>query len=122
MNTPDFLFDENIPVAIATQLHRHAPQVKVYKIGEAPAPSKGTLDLDILLWLEENYCWLITNNRTSMPGHLFDHMNAGHHIPGIMIVPDPLNVGEVLAELILIWGASLPGEYKDRIVYLPVSR
>ncbi len=57
-----------------------------------------------------------------MPGHLFDHMNAGHHIPGIMIVPDPLNVGEVLAELILIWGASLPGEYKDRIVYLPVSR
>lgn len=63
----------------------------------------------------------MTNNRTSMPGHLRDHLAAGHHIPGILITPYPINIGELMEELILIWQVSFPDEFKDMILYLPLS-
>ncbi len=55
-----------------------------------------------------------------MPGHLRDHLAAGGHVPGILVVPFPLGIGALVEELILIWGASLPDEYQDQIVYLPL--
>jgi hypothetical protein len=57
-----------------------------------------------------------------MPSHLHAHLAAGHHVPGILITPYPLNIGALIAELILVWGASFPHEYQDRIIYLPISR
>ena len=38
------------------------------------------------------------------------------------VTPYPLEIGALIEELILIWGASLPDEYQDRIVYLPLAR
>ena len=55
-----------------------------------------------------------------MPGHLRHHLAAGRHVPGILVVPFPLDIGALVEELILIWGASLPNEYQDQIVYLPL--
>lgn len=121
MSTTGFLVDENLPPLIAVQLRRHESQLRVLAVHDPGAPIKGTLDPDILVWLEENNCWLVTNNRTSMPGHLQVHLNAGRHVPGIFVTPYPLNLGHLITELLLIWGASLPDEYRDRIVYLPVS-
>jgi hypothetical protein len=56
-----------------------------------------------------------------MPGHLRDHIASGGHIPGIFVTPYPLYIGALIVELILIWGTSLPDEYQDRIVYLPLA-
>jgi hypothetical protein len=56
-----------------------------------------------------------------MPGHLHDHLAIGLHIPGILVVPRRLALGRVIDQLHLIWLASLPGEYQDQIVYLPIS-
>jgi hypothetical protein len=75
-----------------------------------------------LQWIEQNDYLLVTANRTSMPIHLRDHLAAGHHVPGILILPRQWNLGRVLDELQLIWAASFPDEYCDRIVYLAVRR
>jgi len=119
---PGILLDENLPIIITAQLRRHAPHIHVLRVGESPAPTKGTLDPKLLLWLEMNNCWLVTNNRASMPGHLTDHIKAGHAMPGVFIVREPSQIGKLITELILIWGASFANEYQDRIVYLPLSR
>ncbi|MFN8454132.1 MAG: hypothetical protein U0401_05565 [Anaerolineae bacterium] len=42
-------------------------------------------------------------------------------VPGTLIVPRRLALGLVIDQLHLIWQASLPGEYQDRLIYLPVS-
>jgi len=55
-----------------------------------------------------------------MPGHLQDHLAAGHHIPGIFTLNANMSIGETIEELALIWGASEPDEYADQINYLPV--
>jgi len=122
MNAPGFLIDENLPPAIAVQVHQHEPRIQALAVGRPRAPSKGILDPQLLCWIEENNYLLVTNNRTSMPGHLRDHLATGRHVPGILVAPFPLDIGALVKELILIWGASLPGEFQDQIVYLPLQR
>jgi hypothetical protein len=114
-----FLFDENLPPALAAQLRRRAPAIRVFAVGYGDAPSWATPDPDLLRWLEAHDCWLVTNNRASMPGHLRNHLAEGRHVPGILAIRVPLNFGEVIEGLILVHGASLPDEYRDRIEYLP---
>jgi len=62
-----FLVDENISPAIADQLWRRQPKMKVVKIGDEMAPPKGTLDPDILSWIELHGFSLVTRNRNSSP-------------------------------------------------------
>ncbi|WP_373526861.1 hypothetical protein [Nostoc sp.] len=62
----------------------------------------------------------MTNNRTSMPVHLADHIAVKRHIPGIFILNPNLSIGENIEELIITALASEEDQYQDRIVYLPL--
>jgi hypothetical protein len=55
-----------------------------------------------------------------MPQHLADHLAAGRHVPGILILGAGMSFGAILDELELIAVASLPNEYRDLIVHLPL--
>ena len=119
MSALKFLLDENLPPTLAGQLRRHEPRITVLAIGQWGAPPGGTLDPDILHWIEEHDFLLVTNNRHSMPGHLKDHLASNGHIPGILVVPTTRDIGLLVEVLSLVWGASLPDEYRDKITYLP---
>ena len=120
MSMTCFLLDENVSLIIQTQLEQMEPTRRVYAIGDGVAPPKGTSDPDILSWIETHGCMLITNNRSTMPAHLEAHLARGQHVPGIVQLPRRMNVGLILENLLLIWGTSLPNEYQDQIVYLPL--
>ena len=115
-----YLIDENVNPLYANQLREKEPQILVKVIGELDVPPRSTLDPEILHWCEENQFILVTNNRTSMPVHLRDHLAENRHIPGILILNPNLSIGENLEGLILIALASDDNEYEDRIVYLPL--
>jgi len=55
-----------------------------------------------------------------MPVHLANHLAAGHHVPGILLLDDRLSLGQITEELALIWGASEAEEYGDKLTYVPV--
>ena len=114
-----FLVDENTAHAVADQLLRRQPALTVLNVGDDSAPPRGTLDPDILIWLEENGYFLVTRNRHSMPGHLRDHLVAGRHVPGIFALRPYASMKQIIEDLILIWEASLPEEYLDQITYIP---
>lgn len=120
MNSIQYLLDENVDDSLRKGLHLHWPEIVVWRIGDPTAPRIGTLDPEILLWCEAHNFSLVTNNRDSMPGHLQNHLAAGHHIPGIFTLNANMSIGETIEELALIWGASEPDEYADQINYLPV--
>jgi hypothetical protein len=122
MSTICLLLDEHVPRLIRARLEQIAPEMRVYAIGDGFAPANGTLDPDILVWIEAHGCMLITNNRASMPVHLQAHLDEGRHVPGIMQLPKQMNINTVLDDVLLIWGASLPAEFQDQIVYLPLRR
>ena len=121
MSASGFLIDENLPPVIAAQLRQHESRIKALAIGRPGAPAKGTKDPQLLCWIKENGYLLVTNNRVSMPDHLRDHLATGRHVPGILVTPFPLDIGALIEELILIWGAGFPHEYQDQIVYLMLA-
>jgi len=115
-----YLIDENLPPTYQAQLLRRTTDLTVWSIGEPGTPPKGTPDRDILIWCEKNDFILVTNNRSSMPVHLSDHLNRGQHIPGIFALKPKASLGEILDDLILIAEVNTPQEFRDRIVYIPL--
>lgn len=114
------LLDENVPLTLLARLEKITPFIQVFAVGEGDGPPKGTQDTDILNWIEAHNCLLVTNNRSTMPVHLVDHLAQGRHIPGIIQLPRRLNMVAVVDELAAMAVASLAGEYQDQIVYLPL--
>lgn len=80
----------------------------------------GTLEPNILVWLEEEQYLLVTRNRRSMPVHLRDHPAMGRHIPGIITMRPEASLGYVIDDLILIWHLAEPDEYQDQIIHIPL--
>ncbi|HCI81190.1 MAG TPA: hypothetical protein DHW02_16045 [Ktedonobacter sp.] len=113
-----YLMDENLSPLYKRQLLKGNPNLRVFAVGDPGTPPKGTLDPEILRWCEENDCILITNNRKSMPNHLRDHLAEERHIPGIITLNESRSIGETIEELLLIAGAGIPEDYRDRITYL----
>ena len=72
--TLNYLLDENVDPNYKKQILRYNTDLVVWIVGEPDTPPKGTLDPEILLWCEEYNFVLVTNNRTSMPVHLRDHI------------------------------------------------
>ena len=116
-----YLLDENVPEELQRQLHKHDPEITVWRIGTIGAPPISTLDPDILLWCEQNGFILLTNNRASMPVHLKAHLETGHHVLGTFIFNRKMTLGETVKELLTIATASNDDEYQDTIQYLPLS-
>lgn len=55
-----------------------------------------------------------------MPVHLANHLLEGRHVPGVLQLPERLNFGRMLEDILLIWSAGTPEDYRDRIAYLPL--
>lgn len=116
-----YLFDECFSPSLAMEFRAKDPLREIDYIGKGGVLPKGTLDPDVLIWCEANEAILVTNNRSTMPRHLADHLAAGRHVPGIFQVPEAWTGTELFDELTLIAGSDVPGEYADHIRYLPLS-
>ncbi|MCC5618192.1 DUF5615 family PIN-like protein [Nostoc sp. CHAB 5836] len=75
-----FLLDENLSPKLKTSVLRLNPAIDILRVGDSEAPLLGTLDPDILRYLELSQRMLITDNRKSMPEHLEEHWGDGGHI------------------------------------------
>ncbi|OGG43767.1 MAG: hypothetical protein A3F84_13385 [Candidatus Handelsmanbacteria bacterium RIFCSPLOWO2_12_FULL_64_10] len=115
-----YLLDEHISHLFRVQLLRRQPDLVVWRVGDEGAPPFKTPDPDILRWCEEHEFILVTNNRHTMPVHLSDHLTAGGHVPGILMIDLDAPIGLVIGHLLLIAEASGEDEYRDRIEYVPL--
>ncbi|MEA3349609.1 MAG: DUF5615 family PIN-like protein [Chloroflexota bacterium] len=120
MPSPRFLLDEHIPHSVRDQLLRLDDRLDILVIGHPLAPKKGTLDDEILTWIEETGYILVTSNRRTIPIHVRDHFEVGGHIPGIILLRRGASLGEIIEQLYLLWAASDAEEYLDRILYIPM--
>ena len=117
-----YLLDENVDKVYQRQFLQRNPNLIMWVVGDPGTPPRGTLDPEILCWCEEHNFLLVTNNRTSMPVHLAEHIAESRHTPGILVLSDKLTIGQTIDELTLIAEGSFDGEYQDQIVHLPVPQ
>ncbi|MCA1992475.1 MAG: DUF5615 family PIN-like protein [Coleofasciculus sp. S288] len=75
-----FLIDENLSPRLKTAVLRLNPIIDILRVGDPKAPPLGTLDPDILSYLELSQRILVTDNRTSMPEHLEAYWATGGQI------------------------------------------
>jgi hypothetical protein len=117
---PRFLLDEHVNRAIQRQLRRLDPCIDVLAINDPDAPPAGTSDSDILLWIEKSGYILVTENRSTIPGHLAEHIAAGRHIPGIFWIRPHASLHSIIEELYLIWAVSTADGYEGRTLFIPL--
>jgi hypothetical protein len=117
----NLLLDEHVPSFYRVQLRRHQPALKIWMVGEVGAPPKGTLDPDLLIWCEEHDFLLVTNNRSSMPQHLADHLAANRHVPGVLVLRRDVTIGQIIECLRVIAEVSVPEDFWDRIEFVPLQ-
>jgi hypothetical protein len=89
------------------------------RVGDPPDLPLGTRDPDILLWAEREGRILLSRDKGSLPQHLAQHLQAGHHSPGIFILRPGATIRELLAALALVAHAGNPIDYQDQMIYVP---
>lgn len=99
-------------------LLKRLPRLVVWRVGDPDCPTQESPDPAILEWCEKEDFLLLTNNRASMPLHLKAHVAIGRHVPGIVFIDESVSMGENMARLELLIGASFPGEWQNRIIRL----
>lgn len=117
-----FLLDEHIDPDVIDAVRRVEPSIQVRLVGwDDDVPQKQTPDPDLLVFAEREQAALVTFDKTTMPGHVTDHLAAGRHTWGVFIFPNgkDLSPGRIAAESVLVWSASERDEWVDRTEYLP---
>ena len=115
-----FLLDENLSPRLKVAVLRFNPAIDILHVGDADAPPRGTLDPEILHYLELSQRLLITDNRSSMPEHFEAHYGDGGHIWGLLWVRPETQIGELVREIFLVWEASEAEEWLDRLDWIPL--
>lgn len=118
-----FLLDENLPGRFVNAVQRHNQRgldvLDVVRVGEPPDLDLGSADPTILLWCEREKRILVSRDKSTMPGHLANHLGRGAHSPGVFLVLSAASVPEVLDYLVLVAYASEAREWQDRIQFIP---
>lgn len=62
---------------------------------------------------------LVTHDQATMPTQ-FGEFTRSNTSPGLIVVPQSLAIRDAADSLILIWAATDPEEWTNRIAYLPI--
>lgn len=114
-----YLLDEGVPQFLNAALVRGEPAIEVWQVGQSPAPPKGTLDPDLLVFAEENQKAFVTMDKKTMVGHLHAHFRAGRHTSGVFLLKQHRPTTAYVDDLLLIWSTLEREEVVDWTDVLP---
>ena len=119
MTTCRFLVDECVTADFIHGVRSHEPAIEIQQVGERGAPRKGTLDRELLLICESQRLALLSTDSTTLPLHVTEHTDKGHHTHGVFLSRPGASFREILEDLRLMHGASSAEEWIDCLRKLP---
>ena len=75
-------------------------------------------DLDVLALAAHEGRVLVSHDFKTMPHH-FRQFTQRQHSPGVLLIRQDLPVGDAIESLLLIWEASEPDEWENRLCLVP---
>jgi hypothetical protein len=112
--------DADVHGAIIRGLHRRLPKIDLLRAQDA-LPD-GTPDDKVLSWAAAENRVLITNDRNSMVGVVYERIGAGEHVPGLIITTNEQSIGSAIDDILLIAECVRADEMRYRIVvFLPLQ-
>jgi predicted nuclease of predicted toxin-antitoxin system len=112
-----FLADENFDGRIIAGLVRHQPTLDLVRVQDVGL--SGRDDPTILAWAATEERLLLTHDRKTVPGFAVRRIANGERMPGVVIVAARGSLPDVIEALLLLAGASLPGEWEGQVLTLP---
>lgn len=112
-----FLADADFNHKIVAGLRRRESAVDC--LGAHDAGVIGLPDPEVLAIAAGTDRVLLSHDRKTMIGHFADLVEAKGS-PGLIIVPQSLDIGRAIQDLLLIWATTDAQEWRDRVGYLPL--
>lgn len=78
----------------------------------------GVRDSEVLALAARDGRILVSHDFQTMPRH-FREFTEREHSPGVLLVSQYLPIGEAVESLLLIWEASTPSDWEDRLCLVP---
>ena len=113
-----FAADECLNLNIVAELRRRNPDIDIVTVQERNL--RGQPDTVILEWAASEGRVLVTQDVKSLRGLAADRIRRGAPMPGVLVVHWDHRVGQVSDALELAAGASLDGEWENRVEFLPL--
>ena len=115
-----FLLDENLSPRLKLAVLRINYEIDILRVGDESTPNFGTLDSEILIYLQQSKRILLTDNRKSMPEHIKAHWNNGGYIWGLFWLSPNATFREIAEDLVLIWETTEAEEWKNQLIWIPL--
>ena len=112
-----FLADADLKFQIVVAVRQLEPAVDFQSANEAGLT--GVKDSDVLLYAARERRIVVSHDRSSMPDHFFSFIRS-HQSPGLIIVSQRFPISAAANDLVLMWAASKPAEWENKVVFLPV--
>jgi len=113
-----FLADADLNRAIVSGSLRREPSLDFLTAQAARLRSMN--DTEVLALAAERQRVLVSHDVGSMPKHFRAFCNGGRRSSGVFLIPQSLDVGTAIDEILLIWLASDSAEWEDRLEWLPL--
>jgi predicted nuclease of predicted toxin-antitoxin system len=113
-----YLADASLHHAIVAGCARREPAIDF--LSAHAAKLRAIDDPDVLAIAAEQGRILVTHDFRTMPKHFAEFLAATGSSPGVFLVKQRTRLAEVIDELVLVWTASEPEDWSNRIVEIPL--
>jgi Domain of unknown function (DUF5615) len=113
-----FLADADLNKAIVSGVLRRKPSIDF--LTAHAAGLRRMKDPEVLTLAAGQQRVAVSHDVGTMPAHFRAFRNAGKHSAGVFLVPQSLDVGTAIEELLLIWLAPEAAEWENRLEWLPL--
>ncbi len=118
-----YVLDEHLRGPLWHAIGQHnaagAYTLDVVRVGDPPDLPLGSKDPDILLWAEGCGRVLVTRDMATMAKYLSEHLKAGHHSPGVLVLRRNIPLPQLVFALAMVAHAGDPAVLRDRIEFIP---
>jgi predicted nuclease of predicted toxin-antitoxin system len=113
-----FLFDEDCNGRIVRGVRRRAPTLETVTALEAGL--SGAADEAVLHRAASDNRVVISHDYRTMRARAEDRLRAGLPMAGLILIPQDVQLGKVIEELVLIAETTSPEEWQGQILFLPL--
>ncbi|MBL8160382.1 MAG: DUF5615 family PIN-like protein [Anaerolineae bacterium] len=113
-----FAADENFDGDVLNALRNRLLDFDVVRVQdtemyESPDPR-------LLTWLAGEGRILLTHDVQTMPGYVYERVQAGMPVPGVIVVHRDTPIGLAIAELEVALGAGQPEDFENQVKFIPL--
>lgn len=113
------LADENFNARILRGITRSLPALDVVRAVDVGLA--GLSDAEVLEWAAKECRVLVTHDSTTISAPAFRRVTERLAMPGVVIVPGLLPIGDAIQELLLLITCGRPDDLNGLVIYLPLK-